>query len=349
MGGPISLYWLAVQYAIMSLMSLYPNEKYRELRQLVEEQAGQKLPGERELASQLGIPRSGIRALLDELESEGLVRRQQGSGTYAVDKETKRLKNVALLIDEELKLGDDPFFSLLVEHLQAHLQANGIGCMIERINQHWRPGNRYDGAITLGQAGQVVLAHIPKDAPPVVSLLLNARPPVDAPASIFQLADREAGTEAAQCLLAAGCREVVFVGRRDIPASRERLAGVEETLDEAHVPLHFVNCSLNYTAGLRLGQELALPESDGPIGMIAANDWLAIGLRAGLSNRLATLLPEMLLISFDGLPITADALLRIKSLVAPLQTIAADAVAELHRLLTRAPGRMVHYAFHWRT
>jgi len=158
----------------------------------------------------------------------------------------------------------------------------------------------------------------------------------------------EAGNTAVQRLLTAGCREVVFVGKRDIPASRERLAGVEETLNEANVPLHFINCSLNYTAGLRLGQEMRLPESDEPIGMIAANDWLAIGLRAGLSNRVVTRLPELLLVSFDGLPITADALLRIESLVAPLQTIAADAVAELHRLLTRAPGRVVHYAFHWR-
>jgi DNA-binding LacI/PurR family transcriptional regulator len=329
-------------------MPIYPNEKYRELRQLVEEQAGQKLPGERELASQFGVPRSGIRALLDELEAEGLVRRQQGSGTYAVDKEAKHLKTVALLIDAELKLGDDPFFTLLVEYLQAHLQANGINCMIERTNQHWRPRNGYDGAITLGQAGQAVLAHMQKDTPPVVCLLLDAKLPIDAPASIFQLADREAGNTAVQRLLAAGCREVVFVGKRDIPASRERLAGVEERLNEANVPLHFVNCSLNYTAGLRLGQELELPESDEPIGMIAANDWLAIGLRAGLSNRVATRLPKMLLISFDGLPITADELLRIESLVAPLQTIAVDAVAELHRLLTHAPGRVVHYAFHWR-
>src|SRR5690242_19826219 len=102
-------------------MSIYPEQKYQELRKLVEQQAGQRLPGERELAGQLGLPRSGVRVLLDALEAEGLVRRQQGSGTYAVDRQAKRLKMVALLIDEELKLGDDPFFSLLVDSFQGQI------------------------------------------------------------------------------------------------------------------------------------------------------------------------------------------------------------------------------------
>ena len=330
-------------------MSRDSEQNYQQLRQLVEKQAGQRLPGERELANQLGIPRAALRALLDALEEEGLVHRRQGSGTYAVDAQAKRLRTVVLLIDAELKLGEDPFFSLLVEHLQGSLQQQGIACMIERINQRWPPQNWRDGAITLGQAGKGVIAQMSRDAPPVVSLLLDAKLPASAPVSIFQLADREAGSEAAQRLLAEHCQDIFFIGKRDLAASRERLAGAEEILNEANVPLQFVNCSLNYTAGLRLGQELALPQSDGAIGMIAANDWLAVGLRAGLSSRIRANLPEIHLVSFDGLPITSDAFLRIESLIAPLQTIAADAVAELHRLLGPAPGRVVRYAFHWPT
>jgi hypothetical protein len=89
-----------------------------------------------------------------------------------------------------------------------------------------------------------------------------------------------------------------------------------------------------------------LPQKDGPIGIIAANDWLVVGLRAGLSSRLSASLPALHLISFDGLSITADAFLRIEALVAQLQTIASDAVAELHRLLGSASGRVVYYPFH---
>lgn len=329
-------------------MSIYPDQKYQELRQLVEQQAGQRLPGERELAGQLGIPRSGVRVLLEALEAEGLVRRQQGSGTYAVDRQAKRLKTVALLIDEELKLGDDPFFSLLVDYLQGHLQAEGIGCMIERISPRWQPRGGYEGAITLGQVGKVVLEKTQQGAQPLVCLLLDAHPRAGTPVSIFQLADREAGYAAAQRLFERGCNELFFAGKREIAAARERLAGAEEAANARGLTLRFLNCSLNYTAGLRLGQELA-PGLNTTPGLIAANDWLAIGLRAGLSSRSSEGLPDIQIASFDGLPITADTLLRIDSLVAPIQTIAADAVNELYRLLTTAPGRIVHYPFHWRS
>lgn len=332
----------------MGTMSRENDPKYQELRQIVENLAGQRLPGERELANQLGIPRSALRGLLDTLEYKGLVRRQQGSGTYAVDTRPGSLRSVVLLIDEEIKLGEDPFFSLLIEHLQGSLQEKGTLCLIRRVGQNWQFQHACDGAITLGQVGKEILAQVQKGAPPVVGLFVDAKPPVGAPASIFHLADREAGGEAVRRLLAAGCKRFFFLGRRDRAASRERLTGVEEALREAGVPLQFFNCSLNYTAGLKLGQSLSLTSDETPLGIIAANDWLAVGLRAGLFSHFSTDLPEIHLVSFDGLPITADPVLNIKALAVPLQTIATDAVAELERLLSSAPGRVVRYAFHWR-
>ncbi len=309
-------------------MSTHLEEKYVALRRLVAEMAGRRLPGERELATQLGISRPGLRSLLATLEVEGLVRRQQGSGTYAVDLEHSRLNTVALLVDKELKLGDDPFFSLLLERLQAHLQAEGISCVIERIHQRQRPPND----------------------PPVVGLLVNAGVPVNAHASVFQLADKEAGAQAAQHLIDLQCRELLFVGRRDIPASCERLIGAEATATQAGYRCSFVSCALNYTAGLRLGRTLELPAGPEPVGMIVTNDWLAVGLQAGLSSRPTTVVSPIHIVSFDGLSITEDPLLGIESLAVPLDTIATDTIAELRRL--RQPvapvGRSVRYAFYWR-
>lgn len=322
--------------------------KYQELRQFVEKQAGQRLPGERELATRLGIPRSALRGLLDVLEEEGLIQRLQGSGTYAVDTQTKNLNTVVLFIDEELKLGEDPFFSLLVEQLQGSIQVRGAQCLIKRVGQGWRFQHGYDGAITLGQVGKNILPQVHKGFPPVVGLLIDARLQSGAPTSVLQLADREAGTEAVHRLLSIGCQQLFFLGKRDRTASRERLAGVEEALRETDVPFTFFDCSLNYTAGLKLGQELPLPPDTLPLGIIAANDWLAVGLRAGLLSRLPGHQRVIHLVSFDGLPITADPVLAIQALAVPLQTLADDAVAELERLLRSAPGRIVRYPFHWR-
>jgi DNA-binding LacI/PurR family transcriptional regulator len=327
-------------------MSTHTNEKYAALRQVVEEMAGQRLPGERELATRLGISRPGLRALLSTLEAEGLVRRHQGSGTYALDQQQAQLHTVALLIDAELKLGDDPFFSLLLERLQVRLQAEGIHCVIERIHEQQRPRSLQDGAITLGIAGRAILETLRPDDPPVVGLLVNANIPTTAHASVFQLADKEAGAEAARHLLNQHYREFVLVGKHDIPASHERLTGAEEVATQAGGRCIFVACALNYMAGLRLGRTMEL--SGEPVGIIAANDWLAVGLQAGLSSRQIT--APIHIVSFDGLPITEDPLLDITSLAVPIETIVTDTIAELRRLRQPAApvGRTVCYQMYWR-
>src|SRR5258708_1810307 len=133
--------------------------KAAELRLLVEQSAGQRLPGERELADLLQLSRPRVRALLAELEAEGLVQRRPGSGTIAVDTSAQRIYSVAFLVDEQLKLGDDPFFSLLLDRLQAILQSESIHCVIERIGpQKGQQSQQHlqDAIITFGQAGEEV-------------------------------------------------------------------------------------------------------------------------------------------------------------------------------------------------
>src|SRR5262249_46032013 len=48
-------------------------------------QPGDRLPAERDLAQQFGGARGTIRAALDRLESEGLITRRVGSGTFVTD------------------------------------------------------------------------------------------------------------------------------------------------------------------------------------------------------------------------------------------------------------------------
>ena len=329
-----------------------PADPIEAVRQIVHQRAGQRLPSERDLSAQLQISRPRLRAILAGLRAEGLIEPRLGSGTYAVVQQPGRLGRVVLLIDARLKLGDDPFFSHLVEALQAQLQAEGTRCSIERI------GDQYlgavlppleDGALTLGLAGQSVLAAQRPSDPPLVGLLLgeDARP--GRRASVFQLDDREAGREAARRLLSEGCQEVLFVGRQDIAASRERLAGAEEVLGAEGVRLRFAECHLNYAAGLMLGRTLPLPPGTTPLGLIATNDWLAAGLQAGLCARNEDCARAIRLVSFDGLPLTANPALGIASLTVPIEAVARDAVAELHRL-GRSPasmGRAVRYPLHW--
>ena len=333
--------------------------KEDEVRALVHRHAGQRLPGERELAARLQITRPQLRVILGALRREGLVEQRQGSGTYSVGTggaataASARPRGVALLVDENLKLGDDPFFSLLLERLQASLQGEGVRCVIERVRAgegaaQARTPRPEDGAVTLGLAGAELLAHHGggPGAPPLVALLPGPEARPRRRASLLEVEDREAGREAARYLIGAGCRRLVFVGRESIPASRERGEGAREVAEAAGIAFALYPSGLSHAAGLRAGRAMPV-EDPAATGVIATNDWLAVGLRAGLTERGLRALP---LVSFDGLPLAADPGLNIASLAMPVGDIVADAVAELFRLhrSPAAAGRTVRYPFAWR-
>lgn len=324
------------------------------LRSLVRQMAGRRLPGEREMAAHLAISRPRLRALLSSLQAEGLVQSRQGSGTYALDPEREgSLRRIVLLIDNSLKLGDDPFFSLLVERLQSALQSAGMRCIIERASAEGRLPSVEDGAITMGLAGSALIERQRPNAPPVVGLLLGPEVRPNRRASVFQLEDQQAGEEAVRHLLRKGCRNILFVGRHDIAASRERLSGAQLAVAAAgqEASLRVIDCPLNYGGGLALGREIEMPVNDGLVGIIAANDWLAVGLRTGLQQRRREQADSsnMPIVSFDGLPLASDPALQIASLAVPIESIASDAVAELRRLHRAGgpAGRIVRYPLCW--
>src|SRR5262249_17844900 len=155
----------------------------------------------------LKISRQQLRALLEVLEKEGAVERRQGSGTYAADSENPEILHVGLLLDSHLKLGNDPFFSLLTERLQLGLQPAGIHCVIERTNAQPRPGFLGDGIITLGLAGLGAVSFLRREDPPAISLLAEEQypHPFVGAVSILLSEDRGAGYAASQRAIIEGC------------------------------------------------------------------------------------------------------------------------------------------------
>lgn len=315
------------------------------IQQLIERMPGRKLPAEREMAAQFGISRTKLRAILSDLETEGLVERHQGSGTYAVDPAAARIDTLALLIDKNLKLGDDPFFTYFLEKLQTTLQENRVRSVIERIDTQSKPIVFEDAVITLGLAGAEVVRRWQKSDPPLVGLWINATPRPGTRVSLFQLENEEAGREAARRLVDRGLEFVYLIGRKSIPDWGDRVNGALEVLTEAGVSHTILDCGMNYAAGLDLAHQLELPTDYNHFGIIAANDWLAVGLRTGLSHRGPDIASRAAIASFDGLKLAASPMLGIESLAIPVQEIVPDVLVELRRLrrFPSASGRILRY------
>jgi DNA-binding LacI/PurR family transcriptional regulator len=112
--------------------------------------------------------------------------------------------------------------------------------------------------------------------------------------------------------------------------------------------LEIIECSQNFNGGFKSGKQLDLSSTPGPLGIIVSNDWLALGLRAGLAEESARI-PAIPIVSFDGLAVTSDPSLNIHSLAVPFDMIAEDVVIELLRMdqSKGAVGRSVSYELYW--
>ncbi|HSP26600.1 MAG TPA: FCD domain-containing protein [Saliniramus sp.] len=86
----------------MSLQSENSSRALASLRSMLDalEASGGRLPSERELVVSLGVGRRTVRRALEVLETEGLIWRQQGSGTFTGPRPSVDAKVVTSLIKE---------------------------------------------------------------------------------------------------------------------------------------------------------------------------------------------------------------------------------------------------------
>lgn len=323
------------------------------IKALVLRTPGGRLPPERELANLLKVGRPAIRRALARLEEQGLVVRRQGSGTFAVSTGHRELTSVGVLVDARLRLGDDPFFTRVLETVQRVLQEQHVRCLVHRLDEDGRGVVLEDGVLTLGLAGERFLARHTRTDPPAVGMFLSSPNRPTGRVSLLDLDDTDGGAQAAGELLRGGCAQILFVGHTDIPAARKRLEGAKEAARAGGpVPVTPLPAGMNYAAGLAAAsevQKLAQAERDARVGLIAANDWLALGLHTGLLGLGRSVRQRYQIASFDGLPVTAEPSLGIASLEAPIEEMATDAVNELRRLCAseNAKGRKISYPMAW--
>lgn len=113
--------------------------------------AGQRLPSEPELAKQLGVSRATLREAMRSFETQGLIRRRQGSGTFVVGKMEvldsgmevlESLETMAKRLGLEISVSDLSIEPLTADEELAKLLDVPVGGALTRVRRVMRADNR---------------------------------------------------------------------------------------------------------------------------------------------------------------------------------------------------------------
>lgn len=197
---------------------------------------GARLPDERQLARQFALSRGTIRRALAQLEQDGLLMRQQGRGTFVVDRNDLPAVPLAVIANGQIQTGKD-FGGRVVEGMVEAASRLGAEVLLRD------PGSPSAGArSSVDPAAMLFL--FPLDQKPVLAAA-KTRPVVSVDyrvdgARIDSVVydNRSGGSEAVRRLAAAGHRRIAYIDAKlersgkllDEPTSLERMAGYRDGL-----------------------------------------------------------------------------------------------------------------------
>ena len=288
--------------------------------------AGSKLPSEREMAQLMGISRPTLRKAMSAFVTAGLLRPVRGSGIYVV----KSLaggshKKICLAYSADIRVGTDPFFSLMISHIELEVTGRGGIFLAASIADDGMPPpavREADGIITMGVLNGSAL---PKDRP--VTVVLESGCPL--PEASYVLVDNYlGGFMVARHILSLGHRQVAFAGPANAYLSAgDRYRGACDALKEAGLePPALINARMNLAGGR---EAAAAVKESGVTAVICSNDWLAMGMVDAL-HRLGIRVPEDISVTgFDDIPAALFFKPALTTVSIPVPEIASIAVKEL--------------------
>jgi GntR family transcriptional regulator, arabinose operon transcriptional repressor len=264
--------------------------------------AGDRLPSEAELVQRFGHSRITVGRALRDLQSEGLIERRAGSGTYVRERPIRRGLSFGLLIPD---LGETEIFEPLCQGMMASplarehelIWGSGTGQTTAREERAWHLCQHY---IERGVAGVFFaplertprkddvnqrIAQALDDAR--IPLVLLDRPIVPYPHhsrhDVVGIDHRAAGFVITDHLLAQGCEHLAFVAVPNSAATVDaREAGFREALHARGIPLRReLVCRLDPEDDAAVGALLA----ERPDGIVCANDRTAGRMMHALRRR----------------------------------------------------------------
>lgn len=98
-----------------------------------------RFPSERSLMRQFGMSRTGIRTILAKLESQHIITRHRGSGTFLVEQARERASGIFGIIIPNAK---SPFYAAMIDGISKSVKNSGGGrIFVTYLRSRYRRGS----------------------------------------------------------------------------------------------------------------------------------------------------------------------------------------------------------------
>jgi len=315
--------------------------------------AGDQLPGEREMATSLGVGRTALRPILNALEQEGVIERRPQAGTFLLSIPTPHARHAQVTLiapfggtGEPERATDPIWLHRVVSAFERIARPSGVQLVLQDQSPHAADlcsiKEMAHDAINEG-ARAVVMLH-PLGTRDKISCALallhdgGVHPVMVSSRSYPGLANSvyfDSGWGAylaTRHLLNAGHRRIAFAGAPGGHQwARERIEGYEQALEAAEIeaasrwiwtPDESERLATLQDGARALKQWLKVAKRTRPTAIVAANDAVALGFLAAAREQGIEVPRELSLIGFDN---ERDALLAgLTTIERPTETLGEE-------------------------
>lgn len=328
--------------------------KYLELVEWIEEQIkngelqpGQKMYSENDLKEMFQISRQTVRHAIGVLESEGIIRRIRGSGTYIRDAKTGgvRSNRIALITTYT----DNYIFPRMIQGIESALSEGGYSVQLSfTYNQHSRECAVLKELLERDEVGGII-CETTKSALPnpniglyeelmrrgIPILFINSYyPTLKAPH--VSMNDRQAGKIITQYLLNQGHRKVLGLFKLDDAQGHLRYQGFCEALHEAGLePLdsRIVWLDTEDVKHLELCESKILARMKGCTAAVCYNDELAFLLQKLFREHGVRVPDDISLVGIDDTELAVLGDVKLTSVPFPMEKFGEVAVKNLLHMM----------------
>lgn len=308
-------------------------------QQIKQRKITDKLPGERNLAKELGFSYMTIRKAIENLVDEGLLYKIPTKGTYVVSQKQQKPKTrtIGYFLDSRIAGGlSSPYYGLIFNAIAKATAAHGYSLVYFTNSDQtnlYKLLKKLDGVIASSFLRVESLIQEIKAVIPVVTID-NSAADKSIPSVIID--NFSAEVESVDYLCSLGHERIGFMtGLEDSDVGKNRYEGYKSGLHKhgivADETLVFRG---NYTFGSGVsGVEYFLSLEQRPTAIICANDSMALGAISSLQKAGLKVPDDISVIGFDDIHLASQVTPALTTITVPVDEIAVRAFDMLECLI----------------